>query len=168
MCSSCATMATKRVDKGVPGMELLVCRNPKAAKQYDIEETLECGMVLKGSEVKSLRQRRADLDGSYAAVSGGELFLHKMHIAPYEQGGPYNNHEPKRTRKLLAKRHEIQKVQGRLTTRGYTLVPLQCYFKNGVAKVQLGLARGKKVRDQREDLKRKQELREARDAMRGR
>lgn len=161
-------MAKKRVDKGVPGMELLVCRSPKAAKQYEIEETIECGMVLKGSEVKSLRQRRADLEGAYAVVSQGELFLHKMHIAPYEQGGPYFNHEPKRTRKLLAKRHEIQKLQGRLTTRGYTLVPLQCYFKSGVAKVQLGLGKGRKTHDNRESIKRKQDLREAREAVKNR
>ncbi|MEM9072252.1 MAG: SsrA-binding protein SmpB [Myxococcota bacterium] len=149
-------------------MELLVCRSPKAAKQYEIEETIECGMVLKGSEVKSLRQRRADLEGAYAVVSQGELFLHKMHIAPYEQGGPYFNHEPKRTRKLLAKRHEIQKLQGRLTTRGYTLVPLQCYFKSGVAKVQLGLGKGRKTHDNRESIKRKQDLREAREAVKNR
>ena len=159
-------MATKkRVDKGVPGMEMLVCRNPKAAKQYEIEETLECGMVLKGSEVKSLRQRRADLEGAYATVSGDELWLHKMHIAPYEQSGPHFNHEPKAKRKLLAHRHEIQKVRGRLTTRGYTLIPLQVYFKNGVAKVQLGLGKGKKLHDQRQSIRRKEDLREARAAV---
>ncbi|HJK89090.1 MAG TPA: SsrA-binding protein SmpB [Polyangiaceae bacterium LLY-WYZ-15_(1-7)] len=161
-------MSKKRVDKGVPGMELLVCRNPKAAKRYEIEETIECGMVLQGSEVKSLRQRRADLEGSYADVHDGELFLHKMHIAPYEQGGKHNNHEPKRSRKLLAHKREIEKLRGRLTTRGYTLVPLQVYFKNGVAKIQLGLGKGKKLHDDRESIRRKQDLREARDAMRRR
>ncbi|MAC29888.1 MAG: SsrA-binding protein [Sandaracinus sp.] len=149
-------------------MELLVCRNPKAAKRYEIEETIECGMVLQGSEVKSLRQRRADLEGSYADVHDGELFLHKMHIAPYEQGGKHNNHEPKRSRKLLAHKREIEKLRGRLTTRGYTLVPLQVYFKNGVAKIQLGLGKGKKLHDDRESIRRKQDLREARDAMRRR
>ena len=161
-------MSKKRVDKGVPGMELLVCRNPKAAKRYEIEETIECGMVLQGSEVKSLRQRRADLEGSYADVHDSELFLHKMHIAPYEQGGKHNNHEPKRSRKLLAHKREIEKLRGRLTTRGYTLVPLQVYFKNGVAKIQLGLGKGKKLHDDRESIRRKQDLREARDAMRRR
>ncbi|HJL22258.1 MAG TPA: SsrA-binding protein SmpB [Polyangiaceae bacterium LLY-WYZ-15_(1-7)] len=161
-------MSKKRVDKGVPGMELLVCRNPKAAKRYEIEETIECGMVLQGSEVKSLRQRRADLEGYYADVHDGELFLHKMHIAPYEQGGKHNNHEPKRSRKLLAHKREIEKLRGRLTTRGYTLVPLQVYFKNGVAKIQLGLGKGKKLHDDRESIRRKQDLREARDAMRRR
>jgi SsrA-binding protein len=161
-------MGKKRVDKGVEGMELLVCRNPKAAKRYEIEERMEAGMVLQGSEVKALRQRRADLEGAYATVDGGELYLHKMHIAPYEQGGPHFNHEPKRKRKLLAKKREIEKLHGRLSTKGYTLVPLQCYFRNGVAKVQLGLGKGKRLGDERESIKRKAELREARDAMRDR
>lgn len=159
-------MSKKRVDKGAPGMELLVCRNPKAVKRYDIEETLEAGMMLKGSEVKSLRLRRADLEGAFAAISGTELWLHKMHIALYEQGGPHFNHEPKRTRKLLVHRGELQRLQGRLTTKGYTLIPLQVYFKSGYAKVQLGLGKGKKVTDNREEIKRKTELREARDAAR--
>ncbi len=160
-----AVMGKRRVEKGVEGMESLVCRNPKAAKRYEIEERLEAGMVLQGSEVKSLRLRRADLEGSYAAIDGGELFLHKMHIAPYEQAGPHFNHEPKRKRKLLVKKREIEKLHGRLTAKGYTLVPLQCYFKNGVAKVQLGLGKGKRVGDERESIKAKAELREARDAM---
>ena len=158
-------MVKQRVDKGVEGMEALVCRNPKAAKRYEIEESLEAGMVLQGSEVKSLRQRRADLEGSYATVDGGELYLHKMHIAPYEQAGPHYNHEPKRKRKLLAKKREIEKLHGRLTAKGFTLVPLQVYFRNGVAKVQLGLGKGKRLGDERESIKRKAELREARDVM---
>jgi len=160
-------MATKRrIEKGVPGMELLVTRNPKAAQRYEIEDVLEAGMVLKGSEVKSLRQRRADLDGAFASIHDGELWLHKMHVARYEQGGPHFNHEPRRSRKLLAKRHEIQKLQGRLTTKGYTLIPLQVYFRNGVAKVQLGLGKGRKTHDDRESIKRKTDLREAREAVR--
>ncbi len=158
-------MGKGRVDKGVEGMELLVCRNPKAAKRYEIEERIEAGMVLQGSEVKSLRQRRADLEGAYATVDHGELFLHKMHIAPYEQAGPHFNHEPKRKRKLLVKKHEIEKLHGRLTAKGYTLIPLQCYFRNGVAKVQLGLGKGKRMGDERESIKRKAELREAREAV---
>jgi SsrA-binding protein len=153
----------KKGKKSAPG-EILVCRNPKATKMFDIEEKLEAGMVLRGSEVKSLRQRRADLEGAYASIEGGEVYLHKMHIAPYEQAGPFG-HEPKRTRKLLLKRSQIQKWEGRLTAKGYTLVPLQVYFKEGYAKVQLGLGKGKKVHDRREDLKRKQDLREARAAM---
>ncbi len=146
-------------------MELLVCRNPKAAQRYEIEERIEAGMVLKGSEVKSLRHRRGDLDGSYAAIAGNELYLHKMHIPPYEQAGAFG-HEPRRSRKLLAHRREIERMRGRLSTRGFTLVPLQVYFRNGVAKVQLGLGRGKRLGDDRESVRRKQDLRDARDAMR--
>ena len=159
-------MAKRRVEKGVDGMEMLVCRNPKAAKQFEIEERIEAGMVLKGSEVKSMRNRRADLEGAFASIVGNEVFLQKMHVAPYEQGGPHFNHEPKRVRKLLLHRREIERIRGRLTAKGYTLVPLQVYFKNGHAKVQLGLAKGRKLKDNREELKRAQEMKEAREAMR--
>ena len=157
-------MAKKRVDKGVPGMELLVCRNPKAAKRYDIEERYEAGVVLHGSEVKSLRARRANLEGAYARIEADELFLHAMHVAPYDQAG-HAGHIPLRRRKLLVHRHEIEKLRGRLTTKGYALVPLQVYFKNGVAKVQLGLGRGKKKGDDREAIRRQEDLKEARAAM---
>ncbi|MBX3274150.1 MAG: SsrA-binding protein SmpB [Sandaracinaceae bacterium] len=152
--------------KTVPG-ELLVCRNPRATKLYDIEERLEAGLVLTGSEVKSLRNRRADLEGSYGAIEAGEAWLHKMHIAPYEQAGPFFQHEPKRRRKLLMSRQQIEKWQGKLTVRGYAIVPLAVYFKGGYAKVELGLGKGRKVHDRREELKRDQDLREARDAVRG-
>ena len=144
--------------------ELLVCRNPKATKIYDIEERVEAGMVLMGSEAKSLRQRRADLDGAYAVIENSEVFLHKMHIAPYEQAGPFG-HEPKRTRKLLLKRSQIERWRGLMTARGYTIVPLACYFKGGYAKVELGIGKGRKVKDKREDLKRKQDMRDARAAV---
>jgi len=157
-------MAKQRVDKGVPGMELLVCRNPKAAQRYDIEERLEAGMVLYGTEVKSLRARRANLEGAYCRIDDEELFLYGMHIAPYEQAG-HSGHEPQRRRKLLVHKREIEKLRGRLTMRGYALVPLQVYFKNGVAKVQLGLGRGKKKGDQRETIRRQEDLKEARAAM---
>ena len=147
-----------------PGGELLVCRNPRATKRYEIEERLEAGMVLQGSEVKSLRQRRADLEGAFGAIEHGEAFLHKMHIAPYEQAGPYFGHEPKRKRKLLMKRHQIEKWRGKLTTRGYTIVPLAVYFKGGYAKVELGLGKGRKTHDKRHELKKQQDLRDAREA----
>lgn len=153
----------KKKKKEAPG-ELLVCRNPKATKMFDIEEKVEAGMVLMGSEVKSLRQRRADLEGAYASIDGGEVYLHKMHIAPYEQASIFG-HEPKRTRKLLLKRSQIQRWEGKLTTRGYTIVPLAVYFKEGYAKVELGLGKGKKIKDRREDLKKKQDLRDARAAV---
>jgi SsrA-binding protein len=145
-------------------MDFLVCRNPKAAKRYDIEERLEAGMVLHGTEVKSLRARRANLEAAYCRIDADELFLYGMHIAPYEQGG-HSGHETQRRRKLLVHRREIEKLRGRLTTRGLALVPLQVYFKNGVAKVQLGLGRGKKKGDDREAIKRQEDLKEARAAM---
>lgn len=154
---------SKKSKKQTPG-ELLVCRNPKATKTYDIEERIEAGIVLTGSEVKSLRLRRADLEGAYATVERGEMVLHKMHIAPYEFAGAFG-HEPKRSRKLLVNRREIERWEGRLTTRGYTIVPLAVYFKGGWAKVELGLGKGRKVTDKREDLKREADLREARSAM---
>jgi SsrA-binding protein len=157
-------MTKKRVDKGVPGMDLLVCRNPKAAKRYDIDERLEAGMVLYGTEVKSLRARRANLEAAYCRIDNDELFLYGMHIAPYDQAG-HSGHETQRRRKLLVHRREIEKLRGRLSSRGMALVPLQVYFKNGVAKVQLGLGRGKKKGDDREAIRRQEDLKEARAAM---
>jgi SsrA-binding protein len=142
----------------------MVCRNPKAAARYVIDDRLEAGMVLKGSEVKSLRDRKADLEGAYARIDQGELYLHKMYIGPYAQASAFG-HEPKQARKLLAHRHEIEKLTGKLAVRGYTLIPLQVYFKNGRVKIELGLAKAKDVGDRREDIKRDVELREARAAM---
>ena len=146
-----------------PG-ELTVCRNSKAAARYVIDERLEAGMVLRGSEVKSLRDRKADLDGAYARVENGQLYLYKMYIGPYAQATAFA-HEPKQARKLLAHKHEIEKLTGKLAVRGYTLIPLSVYFKNGRAKVELGLAKAKDVGDRREDIKRKVDLREAKAAM---
>ncbi|HJL18027.1 MAG TPA: SsrA-binding protein SmpB [Sandaracinaceae bacterium LLY-WYZ-13_1] len=153
----------KKKKNTTPG-ELLVCRNPKATKMFDIEERVEAGMVLMGSEVKSLRQRRADIEGAYASIERGEVYLKNMHIAPYEQATHFG-HEPKRARKLLLRKSQIQKWEGKLTQRGYTLVPLAVYFRDGYAKVELGLGKGRKVKDRREDLKKKQDLRDARAAM---
>ncbi len=146
-------------------MEFLVCRNPKAAKRYDIDERLEAGMVLYGTEVKSLRARRGNLEAAYCRIDADELFLYGMHIAPYEQGG-HAGHETQRRRKLLVHKREIENLRGRLTMRGYALVPLQVYFKNGVAKVQLGLGRGKKKGDERDAIRKQEDLKEARAAMR--
>jgi SsrA-binding protein len=153
----------KRPDKKSPG-ELHVCRNSKAAARYAIDERLEAGMQLTGSEVKSLRDKRADLEGAYARIDAGELWLHRMYIGPYAQATAFG-HEAKRARKLLAHRHEIEKLTGKLAVRGYTLVPLQVYFKNGRAKVELGLAKAKDIGDKRETLKREVELREAKESM---
>ncbi|MFW5875386.1 MAG: SsrA-binding protein SmpB [Myxococcota bacterium] len=157
-------MARDEATKG--GGDQLVCRNPKATQRFDIEERLEAGIVLLGSEVKSLRQRRADLDGAYASIDGTELWLHGMHIAPYEQAGPHLQHEPKRSRKLLVHRHQIERLYGKLAIRGFTLVPTRVYFKQGRAKVELGLGKGKRVVDRRQDIKRKQDIKEAREAVR--
>lgn len=144
--------------------ELLVCRNPKATARYQIEDRIEAGLVLQGSEVKSLRNRRADLEGAYANIEGDELWLHGMHVAPYEQAVAFG-HEPKRRRKLLAHRREIEKLRGKLALRGYTLVPLRVYFKNGRAKIELGLGKGQRQTDKREEIRRTIALDEARAAM---
>lgn len=144
--------------------ELLVCSNPKAQRAYEITERLECGMVLAGSEVKSMRARRCDLDGAYAVIEQMELYLLGMHVGVYEQANQFG-HEPRRRRKLLAHRGEIERLFGRVTQRGYALVPLRVYFKNGRAKVELGLGKGRKAGDNRESLRREVDLREAREAM---
>jgi SsrA-binding protein len=126
-----------------------ICKNRKAHFQYSIEETVEAGLVLTGSEVKSLRGGGANLTDSYAQVQNGELFLHKAHIAPYTFAGR-ENHLPERVRKLLLHRREIHRLGGRLRERGLTLVPIEMYWKGARAKVELGLARGKKLHDKRE------------------
>lgn len=151
----------KKKSKGLAGNGDVVCTNPKATKQYEISERFEAGMVLAGSEVKSLRERRGDLEGAFANVSRGELWLHGLHIGAYAQATAYG-HEARRSRKLLLKRHEIEKVHGLLTMKGFTLVPIKIYFKDGWAKVELGLGKGKKVADRRQDLRKKADMREAR------
>jgi len=158
-------MGTKKKKKQINNVgEILVCKNAKARRLYKIEERMEAGMVLMGSEVKSLRARQASLDGAYASVDQGELFLHHMHIAVYEQAGIFG-HQPKRSRKLLAHKREIERLIGKLEQRGYTLVPLRVYFRNRHAKIELGLGKGLQARDTREDIKRKLDLRETRSAM---
>jgi SsrA-binding protein len=136
-----------------------VARNPKATHDYHILETWESGIVLTGTEVKSLRNGKASIKEAYARVRRGEVFLEGMNITPYEQGNRYN-HDPVRSRKLLLHRREIEKLIGAVEQRGLTLVPLELYFKNGRAKVVLALGRGKKQHDKRADLKRRAEERE--------
>lgn len=131
-----------------------VAQNKKAYHDYFIEETFEAGIVLSGTEVKSLRQGRVNLKDSHAAVHRGELFLYGMHISPYEQGNIYNK-DPLRTRKLLMHKREIDKLYGLVKQDGYSLVPLSLYFKDGRAKLELALAKGKKLYDKREDAARK-------------
>lgn len=137
----------------------LIAQNKKAHHDYFIEETYEAGIVLQGTEIKSIRAGRANLRDAFARVEKGEVFLHNMHISPYEQGNRYN-HEPLRTRKLLLHRKEIQKLIGATKEQGYSLVPLKLYIKDGFAKVLIGLGKGKKKYDKREDLKRKEAKRE--------
>ncbi|MGF1467910.1 MAG: SsrA-binding protein SmpB [Sandaracinaceae bacterium] len=143
--------------------ELLVARHPRAEKQYEITERLEAGLVLSGSEVKSLRQRRADLEGAFAQAEGSEMVLHRLHIGPYAQATAFG-HDPSRPRKLLMHRHQIDKWADRLRTEGFTAVPLALYFKKGYAKVLLGLAKGRRQKDRREDIKRTVDMKEARAA----
>ncbi|MBI2812231.1 MAG: SsrA-binding protein SmpB [Candidatus Melainabacteria bacterium] len=128
--------------------------NPKAFHDYHIEEKYEAGIVLVGTEVKALREGRANLRDSFARIEGNEVFLYHCHISPYSHGN-IENHEPLRVRKLLLNRNEISKLIGKTQQRGYTLVPLKIYFKKGRAKVELALAIGKQAADKRETLRRK-------------
>lgn len=136
----------------------VVITNKKARFQYEIIETFEAGIVLQGTEVKSLRLGKGNIQDSYATIKDGEAFLYNMHISPYEQGNIYN-HDPDRTRKLLLHKQEIKRLTGKVVERGLTLVPLKIYFKNGKAKVELGLARGKSIVDRRKDIARRDEQR---------
>ena len=139
--------------------EKVVCVNKRARYEYEILETLEAGIVLTGTEVKSLRQGQASIKEAFADVQGGEIFLIDSHIPPYAFGN-IHNHEPKRRRKLLLKGREIKRLAGKLAEKGLTLIPLRIYFRRGLAKVELGLGRGKKIRDKRETIKRREALRE--------
>ncbi len=139
----------------------IVTTNRKARHEYLIIETLEAGIVLKGTEVKSLRQGRANLQESYALIRKGEVWLVRMHINPYEQGN-INNHDPLRDRKLLLHKQEIRRLVGKVSEKGLTLIPLKVFFKNGIAKVELAVARGKKLYDKREAIKQRDYEREMR------
>jgi len=136
-----------------------IARNPKATHDYHILETWEAGLVLKGTEVKSLRDAKATLVGAFARINRGEVLIEELHITPYEQGNR-NNHVPDRSRKLLLHKKEIQRLIGAVEQKGLTLVPLELYWKDGRAKVAIALGRGKKLHDKRESLKNKQATRE--------
>ncbi|HEX5830098.1 MAG TPA: SsrA-binding protein SmpB [Gemmatimonadaceae bacterium] len=136
-----------------------IARNRRARHDYEILETWEAGLVLTGTEVKSLRAGKANLSDAYGIVKDGEIWLLNLHISPYEQGNQFN-HDPTRTRKLLLHKREIRRMIGSVERQGLTLVPLELYFRRGVAKVTLGLARGKKTHDKRADLRRKDDERE--------
>ncbi len=139
----------------IPMSEKVLCENRKARFHYEIIETLEAGMILTGSEVKSLRAGGGNLNDAYAIVRGGSAELLNSHIAPYAQAS-YNNHEPLRTRKLLLHRSEIDKLIGVTQHKGIALIPLKMYFKKGVAKVLLGLGKGKKTIDKRQTIKKRE------------
>lgn len=156
----------RRASPEGPGTKLIAA-NRRARHDYEIEETIEAGLSLLGSEVKSLRAGRADLKDGYAVVEGGQALLVGVRISPYQfarEGG----HEPERTRKLLLHRQEIERIRGKLDQKGLTLIPLRLYFKQGKVKVELALARGKAQYDKRETLKRRQAEREMQRAMRHR
>lgn len=139
--------------------EKLVAQNKQARRDYHILETHEAGMALTGTEVKSLRNGKMTLKDSYVDERGGELYLVKAHIPPYEHGNVFN-HEPERDRKLLMHKHEILRLAGQAQEKGLTMVPLKVYFKNGIAKVQIGLCRGKAKGDRRETIKKREAERE--------
>jgi len=150
--------------KAVSG-EKTVCVNRRARFEYEILETFEAGMVLVGTEVKSLRQGQASIKEAFADVVGGEVFLVDSHIPPYILGN-IHNHEPKRRRKLLLGKREIRRLGGKTAEKGLTLVPLRVYFRRGLAKVELALARGKKIHDKRETIRRREAKREMEREMR--
>lgn len=138
----------------------LIANNKKAYHDYFIEEKYEAGICLVGTEVKSLRMGRCSVKESFIGIEDDEVYIYQMHISPYEKGNIFNK-DPLRTRKLLLHRYEINKLIGKQKQKGYTLVPLQVYFKDGNVKIEIGLARGKKLYDKRDDIAKKDIKREA-------
>lgn len=146
--------------------EKIICQNKKARYNYHILDTYEAGMVLKGSEVKSCRSGRANLKDSYGRFKDGEIYLVDTHISPYTHAHQFN-HDPLRERKLLFHKNEIKKLYGKIRERGLSLVPLKMYFKNGKVKVEMAVAKGKRLHDKRESIKRKDIAREVEKEFRG-
>ena len=132
----------------------IIAKNPVAYHNYTIENTVEAGIVLTGTEIKSIRTGKANLKDSYAMIKDGECFIYGMHISPYEHGNIYNK-DPLRTRKLLLNKKEINKLFGLIKQKGYTLVPISLYFKGSLTKLELGIGKGKKLYDKREDIAKK-------------
>lgn len=137
----------------------LVANNKKAYHDYFIDETYETGVALHGTEVKSIRMGKCSIKESFVRIENGEVFVYGMHVSPYEKGNLFNK-DPLRVKKLLMHRQEINRLEGKIREKGYTLVPLQVYFKNGKVKVEIGLARGKKLYDKRESIAKKDARRE--------
>lgn len=131
-----------------------IAKNPVARHNYIITDTLEAGIVLTGTEIKSIRNGKVNLKDSYAGIKNGEAYIYSMHISPYEQGNIFNK-APLRDRKLLLNKREIFRLSGLINQKGYTLVPISLYFKNNIVKLELGIGKGKKLYDKREDLKKK-------------
>lgn len=138
----------------------LVANNKKAYHDYFIEEKYEAGVALHGTEVKSLRLGKCSIKEAFIRIERGEVFVYGMHVSPYEKGNIFNK-DPLRVKKLLLHRQEINKMAGKIAEKGYTLVPLQVYFKDGLAKVEIGLVKGKKLYDKRQDIAKKDQRREA-------
>lgn len=132
----------------------IICKNKKASHNYELGETYEAGLALQGTEVKSLRDGKANLKEGYASIESGEVYLYNCHISPYSHGN-IENHDPVRTRKLLLHKKEIKKLMGKVKEKGLSLIPTKLYFRNGLAKVELALGKGKKLYDKREDMKRR-------------
>jgi SsrA-binding protein len=147
--------------------EKLIADNRKAFHDFHILDTFEAGVVLVGTEVKAIREGRVNLRDSFGRVEGGEVWVYNVHISPYSHRG-YADHEPTRRRKLLLNREEIRKLIGKTVERGMTLVPTRMYFKNGRVKIAIGLAKGKKVHDKRETIRRREAERETRAAIKSR
>ncbi len=143
----------------------IVQRNKKAFFNYEIVEKLECGIVLQGSEVKSIRNGKVSIHEAYAKIRQGEVWVVGMDISLYPQAGPYHNHEPRQSRKLLLHKREIRRLIAKTREKGLTLVPLALYLKNGLAKLEIGLARGKKKYDKREAIKNREAARDLRRRM---
>lgn len=135
-------------------MTNVIAKNPVARHNYNITDTIETGIVLAGTEIKSIRNGKVNLKDSYASIKDGEVYIHSMHISPYEHGNIFNKN-PLRDRKLLLNKQEIQKLIGLISQKGYTLVPVSLYFKGSKVKLELGIGKGKKLYDKREDLKKK-------------
>ena len=138
----------------------LIANNKKAYHDFFIDETYECGIALHGTEVKSMRMGKCSIKEAFVRIEDGEVFVYGMHVSPYEKGNIFNN-DPSRVKKLLLHKYEINKLLGKIKEKGYTLVPLQVYFKDGKVKVEIGLARGKKLYDKREAIAKKDQRREA-------
>jgi SsrA-binding protein len=146
--------------------EKIIAQNKTARLNYFIDDTYEAGIVLVGTEVKALREGKANLKDSYAMVKDGEVFIHEMHISPYSFGNR-SNHDPLRVRKLLLHKGEIKRLYGRSREKGLALIPLKVYFKNGKIKIEVGVGRGKRLYDKRESLKNKEDRREIDRGLRG-